>query len=213
MLQFITHATEKYSIIDEVKMVLQGGCKWIQLRMKDASADEVTEVAKEVQPLCKENECILVIDDWVEIAKELHLDGVHLGKSDMNPKEAREILGQQFIIGTTANTFEDIEALSRLDIDYIGLGPFRFTTTKQKLSPVIGVDGYRNIMTRMAENGIKTPAVAIGGITYEDISSLMETGLNGIAVSGGIINADSPVMETEKIISLLKEIIDERNKK
>lgn len=213
MLQFITHATEKYSITDEVKMVLQGGCKWIQLRMKDASQDEITEVAKEIQPICKENDCILVVDDWVEVAKELNLDGVHLGKTDMNPKEAREILGQQFIIGATANTFEDIEGLSRLDIDYIGLGPFRFTSTKQKLSPVIGIDGYRDIMSRMAEMDIKTPVVAIGGITYEDINPLMETGLNGIAVSGGIIGADSPAKETEKMINLLKEIIDERNKR
>lgn len=213
MLQFITHATDKYSIIDEVKMVLQGGCKWIQLRMKDASHTEITEAAKEIQPLCKENDCILVVDDWVEIAKELELDGVHLGKTDMNPKEAREILGQQFIIGATANTFEDIEALPVPDIDYIGLGPFRFTATKQKLSPLIGIEGYRNIMSRMAENSIKIPVVAIGGITYEDIRPLMETGLNGVAVSGGIISTADPVKETEKITRLLKEIVDERNKK
>ena len=90
-------------------------------------------------------ECILVIDDYVDIAKELELDGVHLGKNDMNPIEARNILGGKPIIGVTANSYEDIECYSCVDIDYIGLGPYRFTTTKKNLSPILGIDKYKNI--------------------------------------------------------------------
>lgn len=213
MLQFITNATDKYSIIQEVEMALEGGCKWIQLRMKDETKECITNMARTIQPLCKEKECIFVVDDWVEVAQELNLDGVHLGKSDMPPAEARELLGQQYIIGATANSFEDIALLSHLDIDYIGLGPYHFTSTKKLLSPIIGIDGYTDIMKQCVANNIVTPIVAIGGIEGDDIEPLMATGLSGVAVSGGIINAPNPMVETQKMLNTLHQIIEIRNRK
>ncbi|MDY5827736.1 MAG: thiamine phosphate synthase, partial [Candidatus Limisoma sp.] len=159
---------------------------------------------------CKEADCILIIDDYPDIAKELELDGVHLGKNDMSPTEARELLGEEYIIGATANTFDDIEALRHLDIDYIGLGPYRFTATKQRLSPVLGIDGYRRIMQQMKDASFNIPVVAIGGITYDDIPSLMDSGVRGIAVSGSLINADNTTAETQKMITLLEEIIQKK---
>lgn len=148
MLQFITHPSDKMTILEEIENAVNGGCKWVQLRMKNAPREEIIEVATKAKDICKEHECILVIDDYVDIAKELALDGVHLGKNDMAPTEAREILGEEFIIGVTANTIDDIEAVRHLDIDYIGLGPFRFTQTKEKLSPVLGLNGYQDIIAK-----------------------------------------------------------------
>ena len=81
-LQFITHRTERYSYFESARMALEGGCKWIQLRMKDAPLDEVEAVALQLKPLCKEHEAILILDDHVELAKKLEVDGVHLGKKD-----------------------------------------------------------------------------------------------------------------------------------
>ena len=104
----------------------------------------------------------------MELVKQIGADGVHLGKLDMPIKEARERLGKDFIIGGTANTFEDIRQHAADGADYIGCGPFRFTTTKQKLSPILGLDGYHSILTQMREKGITIPVVAIGGITRED---------------------------------------------
>lgn len=210
MLQFITHPSDKMTLLEEIGKVVEGGCKWVQLRMKDAPRDEIVETAKKAKEICKEHDCILVIDDYVDIAKELELDGVHLGKDDMPPVEAREFLGEEYIIGVTANTFDDIQAVRHLDIDYIGLGPFRFTTTKKKLSDVLGLEGYRNIISRKTESDINLPVVAIGGIRYEDIEGIMETGVNGIAVSGSLINADDPATHTREMISLLENIIDKR---
>ena len=89
-------------------MALEGGCRWIQLRMKDASDDEVREAAAEIQPMCKAHDAIFLLDDRVELAKELKADGVHLGKNDMPVDEARRVLGEEFIIGGTANTFDDM---------------------------------------------------------------------------------------------------------
>lgn len=94
MLQFITHPSEKYSIPEEVKMAIEGGCKWVQLRMKDASYEELKATALDIIPMCKDNDVILVIDDNVELVNELRVHGVHLGKTDMDPRKAREILAR-----------------------------------------------------------------------------------------------------------------------
>lgn len=210
MLQFITHPSENMTILEEIEDVVAGGCKWVQLRMKDADKEEIKAVARKSKEICKKNDVILVIDDYADIAKELELDGVHLGKKDMPVDEARKLLGEEFIIGATANSFEDIEALRHTDIDYIGLGPFRFTSTKKNLSPVIGIEGYAEIMRRKAESSINLPIVAIGGICYDDINDIMDTGINGIAVSGSLINAENMTEETKRMISLLESIIDKR---
>ena len=203
MLQFITDKTDRYSIAEEVQMVIEGGCRWVQLRMKDASYDELKATALDIIPMCRESDTILIIDDNVELVKELRVHGVHLGKDDMPPAKAREYLGPHAIIGVTANTADDILAMKGLDVDYIGLGPFRTTTTKKRLSPVIGLDGYRHIMTTIGQAGNQLPVVAIGGITLDDVDSIMSTGVQGIAMAGSIIRAEDPVQYTREVLSRL----------
>lgn len=201
-LQFITHQTEKYSYLDSARMALEGGCKWIQLRMKEATLEEIETTALQLKPLCKVHEAILILDDHVELAKKLEVDGVHLGKTDMPVAEARQLLGEAFIIGGTANTFEDVKMHYQAGADYVGIGPFRFTATKKNLSPVLGLEGYASIISQMQQSGIKLPAVAIGGITYKDIPAILKTGVNGIALSGTILQAENPIGETSRILSL-----------
>ncbi len=200
-IQFITHQNDCIGYAEGAKMALEGGCKWIQLRMKDATDDEVRSVAAEIQPLCKQNEAIFLLDDRVELARELHADGVHLGKNDMPVDEARRVLGEEFIIGGTANTFEDIERLASQGADYIGCGPFRFTTTKKNLAPVLGIEGYRDIIENMRRAGIDIPVVAIGGITASDIDDILATGVKGIAVSGSVLTAENPVAMMRTLIN------------
>ena len=199
-IQFITHETETVGYVEGARMALEGGCRWIQLRMKDASDDEVRKAAAEIQPMCKAHDAIFLLDDRVELAKELKADGVHLGKNDMPVDEARRVLGEEFIIGGTANTFEDIERLARQGADYIGCGPFRFTTTKKNLAPVIGIEGYKDIIEKMKAAGIDLPVVAIGGITADDIDDILATGVRGIAVSGTVLRAENPVAMMKQII-------------
>lgn len=199
-IQFITHETETIGYVEGARMALEGGCRWIQLRMKDASDDEVRKAAAEIQPLCKAHDAIFLLDDRVELAKELKADGVHLGKNDMPVDEARRVLGEEFIIGGTANTFDDIERLASQGADYIGCGPFRFTTTKKNLAPVLGLEGYRDIIAKMEDAGIDLPVVAIGGITADDIDDILATGVRGIALSGTILRAENPVEEMRFIL-------------
>lgn len=203
-LQFISHQNEKMSYLDGIREALAGGCKWIQLRMKGATDEEVRPVALKVKEWCKEQNATFLIDDRVQLVKEVGADGVHLGKNDMPIAEARMILGKDFIIGGTANTFEDVKAHYEAGADYIGCGPFRFTTTKEKLSPILGLEGYHEIIQKMKEENIVIPIVAIGGITKEDIPDIMKTGINGIALSGCILNAKDPASETHDIMEMIK---------
>ena len=204
MLQFISHYTERYSYLDSIRLALEGGCRWIQLRMKDTPDEEVRPVAIEALQMCRDVGATFIIDDRVELVKELGADGVHLGKNDMPISEARKVLGSAFIIGGTANTFEDVKAHYEASANYIGCGPFRFTTTKKNLSPVLGLEGYRHIVEQMEEANIHLPIVAIGGITAEDIPAIMQTEVTGIALSGTIIHAEKPIDEMKKIINITK---------
>ena len=205
-LQFISHQNEKMTYLDGIREALAGGCKWIQLRMKGATDEEVRPIALKVKKLCKEQNATFLIDDRVQLVKEVGADGVHLGKNDMPIAEARKILGDDFIIGGTANTFEDVKAHYEAGADYIGCGPFRFTTTKKKLSPILGLEGYHEIIQKMKAENIDIPIVAIGGITKEDIPDIMKTGVNGIALSGSILNAKNPASETHDIMGILEKI-------
>ena len=178
MLQYITSTSSPTSVVDQVKGVIAGGCRWIQIRMKDASDEEISKVVEEI-------------------------GGVHLGKMDMLPSKARIELGPAAVIGCTANTIEDVLAVHSLDIDYLGIGPYRFTETKANLAPVLGAEGIKDICMQMHAKEINIPRVAIGGITKEDVDLLMKTGINGIAVSGSIAFADDIKKETEEFLRLL----------
>lgn len=203
-LQFITHFTEKYSYADSAMIALEGGCRWIQLRMKDADEAEIERVARLVLPECRRRGAVFVIDDHVDLALRVGADGVHLGKNDMPVSEARRLAGADFVIGGTANTFEDVQKLAAQGADYIGCGPFRFTTTKKKLAPMLGIEGYKRILSQMKRCGIALPLVAIGGITCGDIPQLMAAGVSGIALSGSVLRAENPVEEMKKVVEKLK---------
>ena len=207
MIQFITHANDRYDYLDGVRMALEGGCRWIQLRMKDASEEEVLKTAESTRKLCRQYDAVFLLDDYVELLERTGADGVHLGKNDMPIDKARRLLGKDKIIGGTANTFEDVKRIYSAGADYIGCGPFRFTTTKKKLSPILGLDGYSRIIEQMNAYGINIPVIAIGGILLQDVSDIMQTGVSGVAVSGAILNAnndDNPVTTMKRFINELK---------
>ena len=202
-IQFITHENNRFSYADGAEMALKGGCRWIQLRMKEASDTEFIAIADKIAPMCREYGATFILDDRVHLVNQCKADGVHLGRNDMPVTEARAILGSDVIIGGTANTIDDIERLWSDGADYIGCGPFRFTTTKKNLSPILGLDGYQYITNEMKQRGIQLPIVAIGGITAADIEPLLSTGIDGIAVSGAILNATNSSDEIAEFIKTL----------
>lgn len=187
-LQYISQGSTSKEQLENIQSTLDAGCEWIQLRFKNAAEKEFSLLAQHIKNLCERYNATFIINDNVELAKKVDADGVHLGLHDMSIQQARTVLGENKIIGGTANTLSDV--LIRIDekSDYIGLGPLRFTTTKTNLSPVLSLDGYLRIMKEVLKNKIHVPIYAIGGISIEDVSPLMNTGVYGIAVSGAITN-------------------------
>ncbi len=210
-LHYITHPDPLRDAEEQVQLLASGlppdTCLWVQFRLKKAGPDEFRKQARRVGELTRAAGGTFIINDDVMAAKHLDADGVHLGKEDLSPLMAREILGPDKIIGCTANRYEDLEYLSALPIDYIGLGPLRFTKTKEKLSPLLGFEGYQDILTRRRSDRLKElPVIAIGGVLQEDLSRLFGMGLHGVAVSGAIARAENPALEhrcwNEKLAAL-----------
>ena len=203
MLQFITNSDSQINVVDQIKGAIAGGCRWIQVNMKDASDDDIKCVINEVKPICQESESILILSDRVELVKELELDGVHLDKGAMLPTQAREILGAGPIIGVVANSFSDISQIRYFDIDYISVGPYKHPESSTADSPIVSTDDYASIMAQIHEQQIELPIVAFGDIETTDIQGLWATGINGIAVSNAIANANDISAQTAQFISLL----------
>jgi len=203
-LQYITQHLNGKSHSEMAETACRSGVRWVQLRMKDVSFEDYLNEAKRTREICKKYGAKLIINDHVEIAKVVNADGVHLGKTDIDPAKARSILGQKFIIGGTANTLEDIFELHEKGVDYVGLGPFRFTATKKNLSPVLGLEGYRKIIAILCENGIGLPVIAIGGIQTEDIKEIVNTGIYGVAIASLINKSENMADTIQKIIKKLE---------
>lgn len=178
--------------LHHIQEACEAGCRWIQLRAKNISDEDYIILAKKAKIITDLHNAILLINDRPNVAVAANADGVHVGKEDISPIEARKILGDGKIIGGTANTIDDIQHLYDCGVDYIGLGPFRFTQTKKKLSPILGLEGYQKILDQCKERGINIPIIAIGGIEPMDVESILQTGVYGIAVSGVIANAMNP---------------------
>lgn len=187
-LHYISQGNTVEEQLYNIQKILDNGCNWIQLRFKNGNTKELHTVAEKTKQLCEQFDATFIINDKVDLASQLNADGVHLGLNDMRIKDARAILGTQKIIGGTANTFEHIKQRATENCDYIGLGPFRFTKTKENLSPILGLEGYKTILNQMEEQQIKIPIIAIGGIELAAIELLLDTAIYGIAVSGLLTN-------------------------
>ncbi|WP_294226634.1 thiamine phosphate synthase [uncultured Chryseobacterium sp.] len=186
-LQYISQGFTQAEQELHIKNALDNGIQWIQVRWKNTPENELIRLCDKVKTLCLEYKSVCIINDHVQVAKNIDADGVHLGLQDTSVEAARSVLGENKIIGGTANTFSDLLRRISESCDYIGLGPLRFTSTKEKLSPVLDFDGYENIIRSLKENSIEIPKIfAIGGVILDDVERLQETGIYGVAVSGQI---------------------------
>ncbi len=197
MLYYLTHTA------CGLEDVLRGGCRLVQLRIKDCDDEVFAAEARAVGALCRRYGARFIVDDRVHLVRTAGADGVHLGRNDMPPARARQLLGRDAVIGATANTVDDIVRAAPY-VDYIGLGPFRYTVTKRNLAPLLGAEGCRRVVEAARARGIDLPIVAIGGITVDDVPALRAAGVSGIAVSGAIFNASDKELITKKFIEKWK---------
>ena len=196
-LQYITTSPEG------AERACRGGVRWVQLRVKNQPYAIWKQLALETQAVARRYGATLLINDNPRLAQDIGADGVHLGQADMPPAEARAMLGATFIIGGTANTFADVQRHAAAGVDYVGLGPFRFTSTKEKLSPILGLAGYADILRQCRAAGLAVPIVGIGGVMLADVPALLETGLYGVAVSGAIGAAAEPSAAAAQFVERL----------
>ncbi|RAV99012.1 thiamine phosphate synthase [Pseudochryseolinea flava] len=185
-LQYISQGVSSHEQIDNIRHALDAGCQWIQLRFKNTSEEVLQTTAAQVKRHCEQYAATFILNDDPKLAMEVDADGVHLGLTDMPIEQARNIIGSHKIIGGTANTLQDVFKRAHEKCDYVGVGPYRFTSTKEKLSPILGLSGYQAIMHSMQVHDIQMPVYAIGGILADDLEELMRCGVYGIAVSGMI---------------------------
>lgn len=198
-LMYIHNGAEPHEAARTISAFLHAGGRWVQLRMKTASTAQRIELTKVILPLCQSVKATLIMDDDVEAALAGNTHGVHLGKQDMPLLQARKILGPQAIIGTTANTLQDMLEQVAQGANYIGLGPFRFTTTKSNLSPILGLQGYQEIMLKFRQVYPHFPVCAIGGIQARHIQEIIQTGISGIAISSAISPQPNPEEATQTL--------------
>lgn len=173
------------SLKDCVEAAIKGGVTLVQVREKDASTREFYKIAKEVKESTSKYNIPLLINDRIDIALAIDAEGVHLGQSDMPIKLARKILGEDKIIGISANTLEEALEAQKAGADYLGIGPVFYTGTKKDIDEPIGVHGLKEIT-----QNIRIPSVAIGGINKENAESVLETGVNGISVISAILGSE-----------------------
>lgn len=188
-LQYVTNESDPDTLWNKVSQYLEAGGRWVQLRLKEATTEERIEMGLRLRTLTDRYNACLLIDDDIIATIAVDADGVHLGKRDCPPQEARRILGDEYIIGYTVNSRDDLPRALAADIDYIGVGPYRDTQTKALLAPILGLEGISQIAQQVQETD--TPQiVAIGGIQPEDAETLLSNeDIDGIAVSGAIEHA------------------------
>ncbi|AZA81092.1 thiamine phosphate synthase [Chryseobacterium lactis] len=200
-LQYISQGNTAKEQESNIRKALDHGIKWIQVRWKNAPEKELISLCEMAKQLCSEYQTTCIINDHVQLVKEIDADGVHLGLTDGSIHEARTILGNHKIIGGTANTITDVLQRINEPCDYIGLGPLRFTNTKEKLSPVLGFEGYEEIINGLKGRSIDIPKIfAIGSVTLEDFLPLQEIGIYGVSVSGTITRQPSVINEFKKVM-------------
>lgn len=182
-LHYISQGNSLKEHLENIQNACNSGAELVQLRLKINSEKKLLKFANEAREITAHFQTRLIINDYYKIAKEVKADGVHLGPTDTSPTIARRHLFTWQMIGGTANTLQDCETLLEKEVDYISLGPFRGSTTKDNLPPALGLKGYAAIIDVLQT---ETPILGVGGITTEDVTAILETGVSGIAVSAEI---------------------------
>lgn len=189
-LQFITHDIEQLSHIEQAQIACEAGAKWIQYRCLTKNDEELLKDINVIAEICDDWGATLIVTDHVHLNGKADIQGFHIEDMDADFVALRELLGEAITIGGSANTVENLIRIAGEGADYAGCGPFSVTTTKPNNAPLLGFEGYKNVVAVLKEKGINLPVLAVGGISLADVEPLMETGIFGIAASAAINQAE-----------------------
>ena len=181
------------SHIEQVQIACQAGANWIQYRCHSKSDDEMLEELGQLAVICDDWGATLIVTDHYHLLDRADVQGVHLEDMEADFGQIREIITEEKTLGASANSMDDVRRIfSSGVVDYIGCGPFSTTKTKPNNYPVLGVEGYKELVAEMKQHEIGIPLLAVGGIKLEDTDLIIATGVYGIAVSAAVNFADSP---------------------
>jgi thiamine-phosphate pyrophosphorylase len=176
-----------------INNALTAGVKMIQIRLKELIGVSNDSWFEEILRKCKMYEAYCIINDFADLAISIHADGVHVGREDEKPIDImKKTKSNKFIIGATANNYSEFEKCLNQPINYIGLGPVRHTSTKKKLSPILGIEGIHEIISNFQP---LIPVYAIGGIQLSDVKRLMHAGCYGVAISADLSMSDVELLK------------------
>lgn len=206
-LMFINHPSSQYSLEDQLEGYVAGGGRLLQIRLKDTPQPEYQRIVQRIVQVMDNLGGSVIVNDHPQIAKTTGAWGVHVGQRDATPQQIRKEIGSALAIGVTVNTLDQVLALKDAPIDYLGLGPLRFTDTKKNLAPILGIEGVRRIIADARAAGVRFPFFVIGGVEAMDVRTLLEIGAHGVAVSASIATASDPSFATEKFLeSIVKTL-------
>ena len=191
------------SLYDQVALALKGGATIIQLREKDLDKAHFMEEAKELQALCRKWQIPFIVNDNVEIAKEMNADGIHVGQHDMEAGNVRKLLGADKILGVSVQTVEEAVLAERADADYLGVGAV-FPTGSKDDADDVSFETLKEIC-----EAVNIPVVAIGGITQENLSELSGSGICGIAVISAIFAQPDILAATKRLKNTIQKVVIE----
>jgi len=190
---YLTQDLPVLSHLEQAKIACKAGVNWIQYRCLTKSDIELIHEINKVAAICDDWGATLIITDHYHLLDKVDAQGVHIEAMNTDLAAVRNQIGDEKTLGASAISFEDIQRINLTGVaDYIGCGPFNFTRTKINNHPLLGIEGYSNIIKQMTDKGITIPLLAVGGITVNDVKVLLETGIHGIAVSAAVNLAKDP---------------------
>lgn len=193
----------RFSHAEQVKKLIKGGAKFIQLREKYASPKDFYADAIEAIKIARAENVKILINDRVDIALALKANGVHLGQDDLSPIEARKILGENAIIGFSTHNLEQAFKAVRLPIDYLAIGPVFATQTKENPDKMVGIEGVKKVREAIGD----FPLVAIGGINSANFLEVLSAGADSVAIIRDLL------LDADKITEKMKQFIKKTQSK
>ena len=185
-LQFITHDIPQHTHIEQVDIACQAGAKWIQYRCLTKSDAELLLDLDTIASICDDWGTTLIVTDHVHLKGKADIQGFHIENINADFIALRKQLGDEFTLGGSANTLENLIRLAEEGVDYAGFGPFGVSKTKANDMPLLGIHGYSRAIKQLKLLGLELPIIAVGGVKLKDVSSLLKAGIHGIAVSSAI---------------------------
>ncbi|MFW0714373.1 thiamine phosphate synthase [Pedobacter sp. N23S346] len=189
-LQYITHDIPHLTHIEQAQLACEAGAKWIQYRCLSKTDEALLAEINVIAEICDDWGTTLMVTDHIHLNGKADIQGFHMEDMGADFTALRKLVGNDVTLGGSANTLENIIRQADEGADYVGFGPFADTETKPNDLPLLGVEGYSIILKKLKALSIEIPILAVGGVKFPDVESLMQTGIHGIAVSGAINFAD-----------------------